>query len=79
MLLRVSRNVARRSSRASAAVPAVDARRRFVQPSSSNYASVIDPPPPSVPDGEDMFRPRAGDRVPDFGSDNIFLTIYQTC
>jgi hypothetical protein len=57
MLLRVSRNVAHRTPRATAVV--VEARRAFVQPSSSNHASVIDPPP-TVPENGGLFRPRAG-------------------
>ncbi|KAF8516773.1 cysteine desulfurase NFS1 [Gautieria morchelliformis] len=56
MLVRVSRSVAHRAPRASAV--AVEARRAFVQPSSSNHASVIDPPP-TVPESGDLFRPRA--------------------
>lgn len=59
MLSRVSRQVARRSPRAVSAA-SVEARRSFVHPSSSNRASVIDPPPPAVRESDDLFRPRAG-------------------
>ena len=62
MLLSASRSAARRCSRATAAV-AAETRRAFVQPSSSTRASVIDPPPVSVPDSEELFRPRAGEIV----------------
>ena len=71
MLLRASQSVARRASRAPAAI-AAQTHRAFVQPSSSNFASVIDPPPPSVSDGEDLFRPRAGGRISHWGRVTCF-------
>lgn len=62
MLSRISRNATLKSQR-TCRVSTCETRRKFVQPSSLNRASVIDPPPLAVRDNEQLFRPRAGKKM----------------
>lgn len=63
MLLRATRNVARRTS-SRAVSSGVEPRRAFVQPSTQSRASVVDTPPPVIRETEEIFRPRAGEYGP---------------
>lgn len=62
MLSRISRNAALKSQRA-CSVSTCETRRKFVQPSSLNKASVIDPPPAALQDHESLFRPKSGRKL----------------